>query len=140
MNSYRRMSDERGESLLEVMIAVAILGIAVVAIMAGLTTSILMSDIHRKQATAGAYVHDFAEAIQASVAAGNYLTCASASNYSSVAVPTFPSSGFSKSVVSSSCPFGSDVQQLTLQVSSDDSRATERLVIFVRKPCTVAPC
>jgi type II secretory pathway pseudopilin PulG len=140
MKVRRRIPDEQGESLLEVMIAVAILGIAVVAIMAGMTTSILMSDIHRKQSTAGAYVHDFAEAVQRSVAAGNYLGCANAAGYSSVTVPTFPGSGFNKSVVSSSCPFGSDVQQLTLEVSSSDGRASERLGIFVRKPCTVAPC
>jgi prepilin-type N-terminal cleavage/methylation domain-containing protein len=140
MSRRRRVADERGESLLELLIAVAIMGIAVVAIMGGLTTSILMSDIHRKQSTAGAYVHDFAEAVQKSVATGNYLGCANATGYSSVTVPTFPSSGFNKSVVSSSCPFGSDVQQLTLQVSSTDGRASERLAIFVRKPCTVAPC
>jgi type II secretory pathway pseudopilin PulG len=133
-------ADERGESLLEVLIAVTIMGIALVAIMAGLTTSILMSDMHRKQSTAGAYVHDFAEAVQKSVADGHYLGCADAANYAVVTVPAFPSTAFSKSVVSSSCPYGSDVQQLTLQVRSNDDRASERLVIFVRKPCAVAPC
>ena len=47
---------ERGESLLELMISVTILGVAVVAVVAGLGTAVLVSDAHRKQATAGAEI------------------------------------------------------------------------------------
>jgi Tfp pilus assembly protein PilV len=132
--------DDRGETLLEILLAVVIMGIAVVALMAGLTTSVLMSDIHRKQSTAGAYLRDYAEAVENSVAAGNYLGCSNAAGYAAVPVTSFPATGYARSVVSSSCAFGSDVQQLTLQVRSTDGRASERLVVFVRKPCTVAPC
>ena len=52
MSGRHRVADERGETLVEMLLAVAIMGIAAVALMAGLTTSVLMSDIHRKQATA----------------------------------------------------------------------------------------
>jgi Tfp pilus assembly protein PilV len=139
MDAHRHAAaDERGETLLEVLLTIAIMAIAVVAIMAGLTTSVLMSDIHRKQSTAGASVRDFAEAVENSVAAGNYLGCANAAGYASVG-SSLPA-GYSKSVVSSSCPFGASIQQLTLEVRSTDGRASERLVVFVRKPCTVAPC
>lgn len=135
MSPRRRAVDEKGETLLEMLLAIAILGVVVVALMAGLTTSVLISDVHRKQSTAGAYVRDFAEAVATSVASGNYLTCASASNYVNVAVPSFPAADYTKSVVDSSCPYGANVQQLTLQVRSNDGRASERLVVFVRKPC-----
>lgn len=140
MAPRRGVADESGETLVEMLLAVAIMGLAVVGLMAGLTTSVLMSDIHRKQTTAGAYLHDFAEAVEESVASGHYLGCANAANYRDVAVANFPAGTYTKSVVGSSCAFGTDVQQLTLQVRSNDGRASERLVVFVRKPCTAAPC
>lgn len=134
MSPRRRAVDEKGETLLEMLLAIAVLGVVVVALMAGLTTSVLISDVHRKQATAGAYVRDFAEAVEKSVAAG-YHGCGDAFDYSTVSMPTLPT-GYQRSVVASSCAFGANVRQLTLQVNSTDGRASERLVVFVRKPCS----
>lgn len=135
-------TDERGETLLELVVAVAIMGIVLVAFAGGLLAVTYMSDVHRKQASAGAYVRDYAEAIESWVAApGNYPSCANgpSATYSSVTVPSFPPGGYAKSA-SSSCPFGSDITQLTLRVNSSDNRATEQLVIFVRRPCTASSC
>ena len=56
---------DTGETLVELIIAVAIMGIAVVAIVGGMATFILMSDVHRKQASAGANVRNYAEAVKA---------------------------------------------------------------------------
>jgi prepilin-type N-terminal cleavage/methylation domain-containing protein len=132
-------TDERGESLLEVLVAVAIMGIVLVAFAGALLAVVFMSDVHRKQASAGAYVHDYAEAIENWVATpGNYPGCGNSAAYSAVAVPSFPASGYAKSA-SASC-FTTDVARLTLKVNSTDNRATEQLVIFVRKPCTATPC
>jgi prepilin-type N-terminal cleavage/methylation domain-containing protein len=135
MTSRHRPTDERGETLLEMLLAIAILGVVVVGLMAGLTTSVLMSDVHRKQSTAGAYVRDFAEAVEKSVAAG-YHGCGDPFDYTTVSMPTLPT-GYQRSVVSSSCAFGANVRQLVLQVNSTDGRASERLVVFVRKSCSV---
>ncbi|MDQ1740524.1 MAG: hypothetical protein QOE53_2176, partial [Pseudonocardiales bacterium] len=55
---------DRGETLLELLIALAIMSIAVVAIVGGLVAGIAMSDIHRKQSTAGAAVRDYAENVE----------------------------------------------------------------------------
>jgi type II secretory pathway pseudopilin PulG len=140
---------EQGESLLELLIAVAIMGIAVVAIMAGLVTSVLVSDVHRKQATAGTAVRDYAEAIQTSVADEHYVPCATAASYGPGAlVPAFSApAGFTPSVVSgtvrywngsswqSTCSTDLGLQQLTIQVASSDGRATERVDVVLRKPC-----
>jgi Tfp pilus assembly protein PilV len=149
-------TDERGESLIEVLIAVAIMGLAVVAIMAGLTTSILMSDNHRKQATAGEYARDYAEAIQTALAAstctastpaaGCYKLCAAGSWYENPTGFSVPTS-YGKSVVASSlkywngsgwqstCGTDNGLQQLTVQVASTDGRASERVVLVLRRPC-----
>src|SRR6185369_1991475 len=70
-----RLDDDRGETLIELLVTVVILGTAVVAIVAALATAIRVSDIHRKQASAGAYVRAYAEALETYVAAGSYQPC-----------------------------------------------------------------
>ncbi|HEY3608687.1 MAG TPA: type II secretion system protein [Pseudonocardiaceae bacterium] len=143
--------DDRGETLLEVLIAVVIMGIAIVAIIGGLVTSVMLSDVHRKQATAGSAVRDYAETIEQYVAANTYVACQSAANYTSLVAFTKPN-GYTPWVSRvqywngsgwvTTCGTDSGLQQLTVQVSSNDKRATEQLVIVVRKPCGLAdsPC
>jgi len=151
------MRHDRGESLIELVVAVTIMGIAVVAIVAGLGISVLLSDVHRKQATAGVAVRDYAEAVENAVVAGGYVACANADghDYAAPAGFTVPS-GYAPSVAAgalgqplvywngsgwqATCPASGDtgLQQLTLQVASSDGRATERLVLVVRKPCRLA--
>jgi type II secretory pathway pseudopilin PulG len=137
----RPASNDTGETLVELIIAVAIMGIVVVAIVGGIGTTLLMSDLHRKQATAGAYLRNYAETLQAS-----YAPCTSgAPDYA--ALLTAPVSGFSpptatvrywdtaSSSFSSSCPpTDSGLQQITLTLAAADSRATESLVVVVRQP------
>ena len=134
-------SNDDGETLIELIIAVAIMGITIVAIIGGIATTILMSDVHRKQATAGAYVRNYAEAVETYVAVpGNFLA---AGNYTTGFGFTAPV-GYNTSTTSvqcwndtsevfGSCPAG-NVQRITLRVRSLDSRASESLVVVVRKP------
>ena len=137
-------SSDAGETLVELIIAVAIMGITVVAIIGGIATTILMSDIHRKQATAGSYVRSYAEAVGNYVAVpGNFDPTTSPSTLQTdvgFAAPT----GFAATVTApvrcwtgsafGTCLASSTVQQVTLNVASTDARASESLVIVVRKP------
>jgi type II secretory pathway pseudopilin PulG len=137
-------TDDRGESLLELLVAVAILGVAVVAIVGGIGVSVFMSDVHRKQATAGAGVRDFGEAVENQVMAGGYFACAAPAKYAAPAGFAVPV-GFTSSVASvkywtgsawsATCGADSGLQQVTLQVASGDGRASERLEVVVRKRC-----
>jgi type II secretory pathway pseudopilin PulG len=148
--------DDAGETLIELLVAIVVMGIAVVVIMAGFATVILMSDVHRKQATAGAYVHDYAEAIENTVntvtmvngkPVDGYQVCAGTATYASAV--GFTDSAYTASVASvrywsgsawqTSCTPATDtgLQQLTVQVASTDGRAKEQLTIVLRRPCSL---
>jgi type II secretory pathway pseudopilin PulG len=139
MHVRHRVEGERGETLLELLIAITLLAVAAVAIASGMALSIKVSDIHRKQARASAYLHSYAESIENQIATSGYQP-GCAPTYSA---PT-PPSGYAVSTMTvmnvwngSSWSCGTDVgiQRLTLGIHSTDNRADEKLVIVVRKPC-----
>jgi type II secretory pathway pseudopilin PulG len=140
----RRVSDDRGESLVELLFAIAIMSTAVVAMLAGLATAVVVSDMHRKQASAGAQVRTFAEAVEKAINSSSsaYVDCASDTAYESVftAEP-----GYTRDVVevrywngsgfTGVCPPDPGVQRVTVRVASADGRAVETIDVIVRKPC-----
>lgn len=131
---------DRGDTLVEVMVAVAILGIAAVAIMAGMTLSAKISGKDRGESGSTTEVRNYAEYIASTVASGgwndngNYpwtppngtvditerrcLTAASAKTASPDWV---------------ACPSTGNMQRLSLTATTNG--VTESLTIFVRKPC-----
>jgi len=137
---------DRGETLVELMVTVMILGTAVVALVGGLALAVAVSDIHRKQATAGAAVREFAEVLEREVAksptAYHDSTCAVPADYAGLytSVPA----GYiaeitdvrfwSASGIAENCP-DIGVQVVSLRVSSADGRAVETLDVVLRKPC-----
>jgi prepilin-type N-terminal cleavage/methylation domain-containing protein len=148
MNVHRApQNSDRGETLIELLVAIAILGIAAVAILGGLMVSTQSSTIHRNSATGGAYVRSFAEAIQNLVdTSGGYKPCGSAlSDYASVTVPDLPS-GYVPSVTSvqswngstwGACT-GDGIQRLDLKVRTTGDavhRTEETLTVLLRQPC-----
>ena len=145
LNERRRARGDRGETLIELMVAVMILSTAVVALVGAIALSVRVSDIHRKQATAGAAVRAFAEALATKVATTptgyHDATCATPANYSGIY--TAPA-GYTAEVTAvqfwsgsafvATCP-DHGVQRVSLRVASDDGRASETIDVVLRKPC-----
>jgi type II secretory pathway pseudopilin PulG len=133
-------ASDAGETLIELIIAVAIMGIAVVAIIGGIATSILMSGVHREETTASASLRNYAETLQ-----GSYVPCVSPNtppNYgaslaapSGFNVPTTTVKFWDGTSFSSSSCLGTDpgLQQVTLTLKSADTRVSESLVVVVSK-------
>jgi type II secretory pathway pseudopilin PulG len=144
---------DRGETLIELLVAVVIMGTAVVAIVGGLGTAILMSDIHRKQSIIAEDLNAFAAAIQGAVATSpGYIDCATGSGGARPYPSYTPGPGYqadipqvrywnaTTSTFTTTCALGSDLgaQLLTLHVWSDDGRVDRSMDIVVRKPCRPA--
>jgi prepilin-type N-terminal cleavage/methylation domain-containing protein len=140
--------NDRGDTLIELLVTVVIVGVAVVALVGGIATSIRMSDIHRKQAAAGAYVRAFAEAIEAYVTASpsGYTPCAGKATYAPAYTalngnPTYSAKITDVTYWDGSSAFGkpvpcndTGVQKVSLTVTADDT-VTETLDVIIRKPC-----
>ena len=136
----RPVRDECGESLLELLISVVIMGITVVAVVGALVVATRTSDLHRKEATAGTSARDYAEA----VARTTYGNCATASAFSPATVGFPVPAGYAASVVSvkywngslfaAGCGTDNGLQQVVVQLASTDGRATERATVVVRTP------
>ena len=142
--------------MIEVGLSVIILGIAAVALLESMATSTKLSDIHRKQANAAAYVRDYAEAVQNWVAAPsssanptNYQVCASSTAYSPGTVNYAVPSGYTANESAAmtwngnawgACSSATDngIQRVTLTISSNDGRASEHLDLILRRPCRLA--
>lgn len=141
-----RAADDRGETLLELIIAIMILGVLVVAVGSGIAVSVKVSGLHRMQSTAGAFLHNYAETLQG---AGTYTKCTASStpNYASAlaappdgsfndpsATVVYWDSATGKFGASTGCPAAGDpgLQQVTLQLASKDGLVTESLVVVIR--------
>lgn len=149
MSVPRDLRSDAGSTLVEVLVSLVILSLAGLAILAGLQLSVTTSDIHRKQVSGGAHVRGYAERIEAYLdTTGNYVACASPSDYAPAKVGFIEPPGHQArvvavdplagdgSVISDGCSANDrGVQRLQLTVNSADGRAAETLTIVVRKAC-----
>jgi hypothetical protein len=71
-------NNESGETLVETLITVAVVGIAFVAILAGIFTALRVSDYHRKTTTADIVLRNYAEIVKAPTGTYAYKPCTSA--------------------------------------------------------------
>lgn len=139
----RLLAGDAGLTLVELLLTISIMGIAFLAILGGMGTSILTSDIHRKQATGQTLLTSFAEAVKEAA----YVDCAQASDYQSsftapagygatvtaVAYWLPPPSPQAPPGFGATCPPDTRLQQVSLEIRSTDGRATETVAVFKRK-------
>ena len=132
---------ESGETLVELIVSITILAIVAVAIGTAITVSVLVSDQHRKQTVASEFLHNDAEVLQSI-----YQPCSTSLNYVSQFSSAFTSpQGYSLSQTGikfwsgsswvGGCP-DNGLQQVTLNLRSNDGRANEYLVVTVRRSTT----
>lgn len=159
MSATPRMQGEAGATLVELLVTIAILGIAFTALLGGTFTMVTASDRHRKAATAETVLATFAEALKTvafdmTCTPGTYktesgyspppgftadvtsccwlpLTPSTTTTAASDAPPATPVTG---DPCPAAQPGALPVQRLTLQVTSDESppKASESIQIVVR--------
>jgi Tfp pilus assembly protein PilV len=157
MSAKRRPKrDDRGDSLIELLVAVVVMATAVIALLGALATAIRVSEFHRHQSEAGAYVKAFAETLEQKVAEApaNYKPCGTP-GLADIYKNYYPKPvGYTREVLKvrfwdqpakkfvDTCPAAGDygVQLVSLTVASEGTgaaRATERLDVTLRLPCRV---
>lgn len=145
-----RLRTERGDTLVEILVTVVIMGIAITAIVGGVATSIFMTTFHRQEASEQTLLRSYADAVESN---RSWAGCSSTTaNYSPGSVGfTIPSSygtGYTASATAVMFPSGSPLSagglsfsspscatdpgilQVSIQVQS--SRATEKMAVVVR--------
>lgn len=150
--SHVRRDD--GETLVEVLVAIVIMGIGAVAILGAFEFSIKVSVISRGESQSQAAVRSFAEAIQNSLnTSGTYTKCAPLNKYKTSTTTAQIPSGYTATQAAaqswtgsgwtSSCPSADPgVQRVVLTVTNNGIRGngvTEQLTVILRKPCNAGP-
>ena len=138
--AFRHLLSDRGTTLVEVIVTVVIMGIAFTAILGGVATQIIVSDVHRKQATAQTALRSYAEAVQAK---SSWPDCFSATpanvtaNYGPAAVNYTAPSSYSAAATAvqfwdgaafqSTCTKNPGSILVSIQVSDASNKATESM-------------
>lgn len=142
-----RPRGDAGESLLEILLAIAIMGIAFAAILAGLGTAVATSGINREQADDSAYVRAIAERLEAVTPFPSCATAQAAYEAALTAAPAItPPAGASRSLAVSywdgsdfdgnPCTSATTLHRITVTTTPADLRATapRPLDVVKRKP------
>jgi type II secretory pathway pseudopilin PulG len=133
----KRRSSEAGFSLPEILVIIFIVGVAFAAILGGMITSITVSALHRKEATADTFVRDAAErlkdrgqAYQPCAGTGSYALPPVPSGYSvSVSVKYWDGTSFNPVTFVPSCPSpDKGMQLITVAASSGQVHETVTIV------------
>ena len=140
---------DAGETLVEILLSIMILGIAVAALMFGMGAAATTSGYHDRQAQQAETVRNYVAALQAMT----YVNCAT--QYVPPAAGLIPTGYAITPAQVVGYAFGAQypypggctstgdegAQQLRFSISQGDARVrSDELYVIKRKPCTVVPC
>ncbi|HTK15428.1 MAG TPA: prepilin-type N-terminal cleavage/methylation domain-containing protein [Acidimicrobiia bacterium] len=126
-----RPAPDAGFSLIELLIATAIMGTAVITLVTGMATVLNSSSQNRQATTAAIVARDYAEALEVAVAQPG-AWCSS-----SYTVSYTPPSGYSVVPTAGACPADNATTpqfQTVAIVVTGPASATESLTVVVREP------
>ena len=134
--------DDSGSSLVDILLAVGIMGVAMVSIVGGMMTASVGANVSRQTAEAQQLTRTYAE----SVAADPYVDCPSSYSATGFSLPA----GFARTTAitywngtafSSTCPAAdAGLQRISVTIRSSDNRATDTLQFTKRlKPTGETP-
>lgn len=123
----RRGGGDAGETLVELLITVTLLGIVIVALLAGLATAVRLSDTHRAQANADVALEAAAEAVKAA----GPDDCGGTPYNEALASVNLPS-GWSQSDLSVTGCSGSPLQTITIHATAPDGNSSEAIDVVKR--------
>jgi Tfp pilus assembly protein PilW len=140
-----RARGARGETLVELLVTVTIMGMVIVALVAGLSTTLIAGDAHRQESSAEGVVRNYAEWVADSNLVP-YTDCASPGAYTSAASGFSPPAGWTVSVTgvaylqaghdyAAGCVPDLGAQQLTVRAVSPHAQhgADESVVVVKRR-------
>jgi type II secretory pathway pseudopilin PulG len=139
MNGLRRRGRDDGETLIEMLLSITILGICVVGLGAAIAFAVRASGIHRGQAEASRFLHNYAETLQS-----EYTPCTNgnpATAYVADLAPLGTPTGYSAPAADvaywNGTSFGSacrdlGLQRVTLTLASTAGQGDESLVVVIR--------
>ena len=141
--SHRPLQGDDGVTLVELLVAIVILGIAFTALLGGMATGVIGSRHHRSQSSANTILVSAAEKVKAAA----YVACAVHTDYDPAAALAEVTGDFGPADVTAvqywdgaadafgaTCPAGGDqkLQQVTVSVANGDT--TETLSFVKRNP------
>jgi type II secretory pathway pseudopilin PulG len=127
-----RRNDERGESLVEIVMALVLLSLVVSALMAGLATAARATRFQRNLVTIDTVMRSYAEATKNAVR----RDCANYSNLAYSLAPYAAPVGYTVSQVPAAlaCPLPPAVPTQTLTLTVSSGGTTRTMDIVVRRP------
>lgn len=146
-----RVHDDAGETLVELLVTIAVVAIGFVAVVGAVAAAVDVSTMHRRQAAARAYLRTWAESVERATA-GGYTTCPGGPT-SALSAPANPPAGITPRTPSVSAwstangttgfaacgSVGTDlgVQRVALAVTAEPGLLPafdETLLVVVRRP------
>ena len=123
--------NQAGDSLIEIIFAIVVIGLVVSGITAAISTSENGSSAHRELVTADTVMRNYAEAVKTAVRS----TCTAAGGTWTATYPgTLPTGGYSVNTLSGQvCPSVTATGTVTVQVTLPNS-TTKAMSLVVRTP------